>query len=199
MLGRNASAKSLVALSIDLREASPQSSMTNMNPYLQEGYLTIPSSTSSPQRWHSRAVAHVSFHSHQDLLAERDDKTGDYLTAFKAIATAGGAPGKLNPAAQFLVVRFGLYPLMHRTVETLSTGEIRKVLLIRALSQRPKLLVLDNAFDGLDSPSREILKDLVSRTLRGFKQDILVQGVSSKATAQTQIVLMTHRAEEIVD
>jgi molybdate transport system ATP-binding protein len=203
LLGRNASAKSLVGLSlmattknINLREKSPQSSTTagTKNPYLQEGYLTM-----SSQRWHSRAVAHVSFHSHQELLAERDEKTGEPLTAFKAIATAGGAPGKLNPAAQFLVVRFGLYPLLHRTVDTLSTGEIRKVLLIRSLSQRPKLLVLDNAFDGLDVPSRDILKDLVSRTLRGFTQDILVQGVSSKATARTQIVLMTHRAEEIVD
>jgi molybdate transport system ATP-binding protein len=205
MLGRNASAKSLVGLSLmattqnfNLQEtSSPLSSSTtkNKNLYIQKGCLTV----HAFQRWHSRAVAYVSFHSHQELLSERDDKTGDYLTAFKAIATAGGAPGKLNAAAQFLVVRFGLYPLLHRTVETLSTGEIRKVLLIRALSQRPKLLVLDNAFDGLDVPSRDILKDLVSRTLRGFRQDILVQGVSSKATARTQIVLMTHRAEEIVN
>jgi molybdate transport system ATP-binding protein len=205
MLGRNASAKSLVGLSlmattenVDLRETSFVTATKNKNPYLYDGHLTIHLSTAS-QRWHARAVAHVSFQSHQGLLAERDDKTGDYLTAFQAIATAGGTPGKLNPAAQFLVVRFGLYPLLHRTVETLSTGEIRKVLLIRALSQRPKLLVLDNAFDGLDVPSRDILKDLVSRTLRGFTQDILVQGISSKATARTQIVIMTHRAEEIVD
>jgi ABC-type molybdenum transport system ATPase subunit/photorepair protein PhrA len=51
----------------------------------------------------------------------------------------------------------------------------------------------------LDVPSRDILKDIVSRTLRGFTNDILVQGVSSKATAKTQILLSTHRAEEIVD
>ncbi|KAG7374589.1 molybdenum ABC transporter ATP-binding protein [Nitzschia inconspicua] len=208
LLGRNGTAKSLLGLSLmattqtvnlrerlDEQQQQQQQRRNTQNPYLIEGDLSIPSGS----RWHSRAVAHVSFHSHQELLEERDEKTGEHLTAFKAIATAGGAPGKLNPAAQFLVVRFGLYPLLHRTVNTLSTGEIRKVLLIRALSQRPKLLVLDNAFDGLDVPSRNILKDLVSRTLRGFTQDILVQGVSSKATARTQIVLMTHRAEEIVD
>jgi molybdate transport system ATP-binding protein len=167
LLGRNASGKSLIGLSLvattqninvqDTSSSPPQvpPSTNKGNPYLQDGKLTV------SERWHSRAVAHVSFHSHQGLLTERDDKTGDYLTAFKAIATASGAPGKLNPAAQFLVVRFGLYPLLHRTVDTLSTGEIRKVLLIRALSQRPKLLILDNAFDGLDVPSRDILKDLV--------------------------------------
>ncbi|KAL3917845.1 MAG: hypothetical protein SGILL_004521, partial [Bacillariaceae sp.] len=200
-LGRNGTGKSLLGQAImatvdniDLSK-SAESSETINNSYISEGSLRIPPTS----RWHSRAVAHVSFDSHRELLQEMDDKTNDHITAFKAIATASGAPGKLNPAAQFLVVRFGLYPLLHRTVNTLSTGEIRKVLLIRALSQRPKLLVLDNAFDGLDVPSREILKDLVSRTLKGFTQDILVQGVSSKATARTQILLATHRAEEIVD
>jgi molybdate transport system ATP-binding protein len=202
IVGRNGSGKSLLgqALVASGRSSHQQDNNDNSNdnnndnPFLVGGTMVTPS-----RGWHARAVAHVSFDSHQELLQERDEKTGQDWTAFKAIATAGGAPGKLNPAAQFLVVRFGLYPLLHRQVSTLSTGEIRKVLLIRALSQRPKLLVLDNSFDGLDVPSRDILKDIVSRTLRGFTQDILVQGVSSKATARTQIVLMTHRAEEIVD
>jgi molybdate transport system ATP-binding protein len=195
VLGRNGSGKSLLGAAlratVDGVDLSKSGGNHN-NPYVVDGTLTF-------SRWHSRAVAHVSFDSHRELLRERDEKTGEHVTAFKAIAAAGGAPGKLNPAAQFLVVRFGLYPLLHRTVDTLSTGEIRKVLLIRALSQRPKLLVLDNAFDGLDVPSRDILKELVSKTIKGFTNDILVQGVNSKATARTQIVLMTHRAEEIVD
>ena len=116
------------------------------------------------------------------------------ITASKAISEGGN----LTKAAQFLVVRFGLFPLLQRDVSTLSTGEIRKVLLVRALANRPRVLFLDNAFDGLDVPSRETLKDLVSKTLLGFKQDILVQAVHSDATAHTQIVLVTHRAEEIV-
>jgi molybdate transport system ATP-binding protein len=78
------------------------------------------------------------------------------------------------------VVRFGLYPLLTRDVTTLSTGEIRHVLLIRALSQQPHLLLLDNAFDGLDTRSRTILKDIVTKTLKGFLADILVQGVYVK-------------------
>jgi molybdate transport system ATP-binding protein len=105
----------------------------------------------------------------------------------------------LSKAAQFLVVRFGLYGLLTRDVHTLSTGEIRKVLLIRALSTRPKLLILDNAFDGLDVSSRQSLADLVSKTLKGFRADILVQGVDAKQTAHTQVLLATHRPEEIVD
>jgi molybdate transport system ATP-binding protein len=140
------------------------------------------------QPWYSSSsIAHVSFESHEEML-----RRGGSVS--KAIADGGN----LTKAAQFLVVRFGLFPLLHRDVRTLSTGEIRKVLLVRALSNRPRLLILDNAFDGLDVPSREILKDLVSRTIKGFRVDILVQAVSAKAAAHTQILLITHREEEIV-
>lgn len=135
------------------------------------------------------SVARVSFESHQTLLA----KGG---STYSALTPTGGL---LSKAAQFLVVRFGLYSLLTRDVHTLSTGEIRKVLLIRALSTRPRLLVLDNAFDGLDVSSRQSLADLVSKTLRGFRADILVQGVDAKQTAHTQVLLATHRPEEIVD
>ena len=39
--------------------------------------------------------------------------------------------------------------------QVLSTGEVRKVMFARALAQRPRLLVLDKVYDGLDAPSRE--------------------------------------------
>ena len=89
--------------------------------------------------------ARVSFESHLELLA----KGG---TVYKAL----GYGGTLSAAAKYLTVRFGLHPLLYRPVRSISTGEIRKVLLARALATRPSLLVLDNAFDGLDGPSREV-------------------------------------------
>jgi len=162
----------------------------NAEDYFKSGQLTL----NQDIMWHGQAMGHVSFESHEALLNQIDDKTGKPFTVRKAISS-----GTLSKAAQFLIVRFGMFPLLTRCVTTLSTGEIRKTLIIRALSQRPRLLVLDNAFDGLDVPSRNALKDLTSRTLQGFRPDILVQGVDAKATAHTQIVLLTHRAEEIVD
>jgi molybdate transport system ATP-binding protein len=133
------------------------------------------------------SIEHVSFESHLALL----QKGG---TVYKALAQ-----GNLNKAAQFLIVRFGLFPLLHQDVRTLSNGQIKKVLIVRALSHRPALLLLDNAFDGLDVASRDVLKQLVSKTLQGFSRDILVQGVSARNTARTQVVQVTQRAEEIVD
>ena len=139
--------------------------------------------------WSARSTSHVSFESHEALLEEGG-------SVYRALGVPPGAtPTK---AAKFLLVRFGLHPLLYRPVTAISTGEIRKVLLARALATRPSLLVLDNAFDGLDVPSREALKELISTTLKGFGQ-LLVQGVDASATAHTQILMLTHRAEEIVD
>jgi molybdate transport system ATP-binding protein len=58
-----------------------------------------------------------------------------------------------------LVSRFGLTGLMDRAFRKLSTGESRKVLLVRALSSRPDLLVLDEPFDGLDVTTHRMLAE----------------------------------------
>lgn len=60
--------------------------------------------------------------------------------------------------AQTLVDTLGLRPLMSRAFRKLSTGETRKVMLIRALTSRPELLVLDEPFDGLDHDSLKWLQ-----------------------------------------
>ena len=60
--------------------------------------------------------------------------------------------------AQALIATLGLEPLMGRAFRKLSTGETRKVMLIRALTSRPELLVLDEPFDGLDHDSSQWLQ-----------------------------------------
>jgi molybdate transport system ATP-binding protein len=57
-----------------------------------------------------------------------------------------GAKGRAHP----LYASFRLEPLQERGYRQLSTGEARKVLLLRAVVQQPPLLVLDDPFDGLD-------------------------------------------------
>jgi len=118
------------------------------------------------------AVSRVSFESHKALLTEGG-------TVYRSL-------GALGPAARYLIVRFGLHPILYRPVRSISSGEIKKVLLAKALASKPELLVLDNAFDGLDVPSRTALKELVSQTLRGFSQ-VLVQDVDASAAARTQV------------
>ncbi|WP_111638683.1 molybdate ABC transporter ATP-binding protein ModF [Marinomonas shanghaiensis] len=61
--------------------------------------------------------------------------------------------------AQALVEKFGLSTLLDRAFRKLSTGETRKVMLIRALANRPDLLILDEPFDGLDVDTLAMLQD----------------------------------------
>jgi len=61
-----------------------------------------------------------------------------------------------------LVHKFGLEHLLERSFRKLSTGETRKVMLIRALSSEPDLLVLDEPFDGLDANTHQMLLEHLS-------------------------------------
>jgi molybdate transport system ATP-binding protein len=78
-------------------------------------------------------------------------------------------------------------PLMDRHLPSLSNGEMRKILVARALLKRPRLLILDDVFAGLDSNFRKhlkaILERLISRTtvrllLIGPRPDELPRSIS---------------------
>ncbi len=108
-------------------------------------------------------VALVSFERQAELIAaelRKDD--ADILdvisegTPVAEIIADGCLDDEL---AQTLVATLGLEPLMGRAFRKLSTGETRKVMLIRALTSRPQLLVLDEPFDGLDDESLHWLQD----------------------------------------
>lgn len=62
-----------------------------------------------------------------------------------------------------LVEWFGISELLSKEVNLLSSGELRKFLIVRSLLSRPRILILDNPFIGLDAPSRKILNELLTR------------------------------------
>ncbi len=80
-----------------------------------------------------------------------------------------------------LIKRLGIEYLQDRPMRSLSTGELRKVLIARALIKSPRLLVLDEPFGGIDAASREELSALLG--------ELMAEGV--------QLVLVSHRAGEI--
>lgn len=73
-------------------------------------------------------------------------------------------------------------PLLGRSLRALSNGEIRKLLITRALLRSPKLLILDEPFAGLDVASRKSLAEAIT--------ELMARG--------TQIVLITQRLEEVI-
>jgi len=76
----------------------------------------------------------------------------------------------------------GVRCLLGRSIRVLSNGEIRKVLITRALRSHPKLLILDEPFAGLDAASR----------------DSLSRAISALMSMGTQILLITQRPEELI-
>jgi iron complex transport system ATP-binding protein len=76
----------------------------------------------------------------------------------------------------------GAAHLAGRTLDEMSSGEARRVLLARALATSPRALVLDEPTTGLDLVARHSFMETVRRL----------------AFAGTTIVLITHHIEEIV-
>ena len=76
----------------------------------------------------------------------------------------------------------GTTHLLKTPVRALSSGETARVLFARALVGRPRLLLLDEPFNGLDAGARTDLTDLIS----------------SRIAAGLNIVLITHRPAELL-
>ena len=85
-------------------------------------------------------------------------------------------------AAADLVARLGLGDLAGRRILGLSYGELRKLLLARALVAGPEVLLLDEPVSGLDAASRAWMLAALDRLAR--------EG--------TALVLVTHHDDEIV-
>ena len=92
-------------------------------------------------------------------------------------------PQPANPdMARRLSGLFHLEPLMDKRILLLSSGEMRKFQLAKALGGAPRVLIMDNPFIGLDAPTREMLFGLLDELAR---------------TATLQIILVVSRPEDI--
>lgn len=83
-----------------------------------------------------------------------------------------------------LLQELRLWDLRHQPVFGLSTGEGRKLMLISCLLSPSQLLVLDEAFDGLDVASRQKLSNVLRATLGRHEW------------SKSALALITHRKED---
>lgn len=60
-----------------------------------------------------------------------------------------------------LVEAFGIHDLISKPINLLSSGELRKTLIVKSLLSRPRILILDNPFIGLDAKSRIMLNEVL--------------------------------------
>lgn len=73
-----------------------------------------------------------------------------------------------------IIALLGIAPLLHNPIPSLSNGEMRKILLARALLKQPRLLILDDIFTGLDSGFRSQLKSILNRLMAQRKVHVLL-------------------------
>jgi molybdate transport system ATP-binding protein len=138
---------------------------------------------------HLRAqdMARLSFETHQRLIAR--DEALDEARGFAGIDDPGILARSLLEKApstpetlSSVIHRLNLDAILCQPVRSLSTGEIRRLLIGRALLSEPRLLILDEPFDGLDAAMRDHLARLIESLIKN----------------KLQVVLVTHRQEEIV-
>ncbi|HEX7505003.1 MAG TPA: ATP-binding cassette domain-containing protein, partial [Syntrophales bacterium] len=110
-----------------------------------------------------------------------ESRGGNPETARETILSGNPQGCDGTRAYRNIVKRLGIGYLQDRPMRHLSTGELRKVLIARALMKSPRLLVLDEPFGGIDAASRKELTALFG--------ELLTDGV--------QLILVTHRADEI--
>ena len=83
---------------------------------------------------------------------------------------------------------FRLHPLLEKPVIYLSSGELRKFQLVKALQNAPRVLIVDNPFIGLDTETRQLLVEL----LGGLSRQTDVQIVLLLTTADSIPPFVTH-------
>ena len=88
----------------------------------------------------------------------------------------------MRRAAMAALERIDAARLAGATLDTMSTGEARRVLIARALVHQPEALVLDEPTRGLDLVARHVFMEQVRRL----------------AQAGTTILLVTHHVDEII-
>lgn len=81
-----------------------------------------------------------------------------------------------RPETEEILELFGIKDLLPKRLIFLSSGELRKFLIVRVLLTGPRILILDNPFIGLDAPSRGLLVDMLARmaSLKGVQVVLLL-------------------------
>jgi molybdate transport system ATP-binding protein len=118
----------------------------------------------------ARGVAYVCFEEAK-ALCERDKKMDDSEhradasdpgTTVQAAILGGEEP---DDRFQHWAERLHISHILHRGLRFISTGEMRKTLLIRAILNDPALLILDSPLDGLDRTSQEEMRQIIDELL----------------------------------
>uniref|UniRef100_UPI003FF08CB5 ATP-binding cassette domain-containing protein n=1 Tax=Prevotella sp. TaxID=59823 RepID=UPI003FF08CB5 len=113
-----------------------------------------------PQRWN------------QTDISENTPTVSDNLDA--AYKRAGKDNAARQALKEELYEMFNMKVLLDKHIILLSSGELRKLKLTETLFSRPRVLIMDNPFIGLDAGTRDQLKQLFSTIIKQEKLQIIL-------------------------
>ncbi len=129
---------------------------------------------------HEQHLALIRAEAKKNIFEFHGEYSDKFITARKLI-TGGREELKLDAKLEKTAGELRITHLLDRGVKYLSTGEIRKVLIAGALAASPRVLILDEPFEGLDTEAAQSL----SAIIRGLIEKKIV------------VILVTHRRDLI--
>jgi len=126
-----------------------------------------------------QGIAYVCFEQ-QKALCDRDQHLDD--SEFRSDAQDPGTTvkrailGRTEPTGEFdqWSQRLGITHILQRGIRFISTGEMRKTLLLRAILSQPSLLILDSPLDGLDRNSQQEMQQIIDGLLASSMRLLLL-------------------------
>ena len=116
---------------------------------------------SAPARWFSLEQEHSPLVS---TVLSRDRVEG--INPYEIVERSPADVARWERRARQVIRLIDIEPLLHQPLVSLSNGERRKVAIARALMRTPRVLILDDPFQGLDAHYRLHLKKLIESLIR---------------------------------
>lgn len=125
---------------------------------------------------------HIKTVAFRDIYSLADTRESFYQQRWNVGVMQDGTPTRqLLPQTaesdwgKHLITQFGIEDLLEKDIRLLSSGELRKFLVVKSLLNKPRILILDNPYIGLDAASRKVLNGLFDEIVAlGEVQIVLV-------------------------
>jgi ABC-2 type transport system ATP-binding protein len=142
---------------------------------------------------------------HAGLLGFLPEERGLYrqMSVTETLVYFGRLKGmtewEARKAAAWFIERFGLGQWTRTTIEKLSKGLSQKVQLAAALINRPKLLLLDEPFSGLDPVNQSVLEEVILEMARGGATIIFSTHIMQHAERLCENLLLLSHGRKIFE
>jgi ABC-2 type transport system ATP-binding protein len=156
-----------------------------------------------PDAGHIRVLGEETWKAANDRVAYLPEERGLYkkMTVTDVLRFYAELKGfrDCRPAIAEWLERMGLADWAHKPVETLSKGMSQKVQFIATVVARPKLVILDEPFSGLDPVNADVLRDAILGLKKEGTTVIFSTHDMSAAERMCDFIFMIYKGRKVLD